>query len=325
MCTAITLLTDHFYFGRTLDYDVVYPSAVTVMPRNFPLKFRESNQINRHYAVIGMASVEDNYPLYFDGINEAGLCMAGLNFEGYAVYGLSEGTGDRIAHFELIPWVLSQCRSAAEARSLLEKTVLTNISFREDIPPAKLHWLIADKTESIVLETTKEGVFLHENPVGVLTNNPTFDQQLFLLNNYMHLSPDTPDNHFSKKLDLRAYSRGMGLLGLPGDLSSQSRFVRAAFTKLNSVCGNSESESVSQFFHILATVEQVRGACRIAENQWEITQYTCCCSADQGIYYYTTYGNHQITAVDMYRTALDATRLICFPLISSEQILFQSI
>ena len=88
--------------------------------------------------------------------------------------------------------------------------------------------------------------------------------QMFNLNNYMNLSPKQPQNSFSNNLDLGTYSRGMGGLGLPGDLSSMSRFVRAAFTKLNSLSGNGR-ESVGQFFHILGAVEQVRGCCEVAE------------------------------------------------------------
>ena len=165
---------------------------------------------------------------------------------------------------------------------------------------------------------------IYDNPVGVLTNNPPFDEQLFQLNNYMHLSPKTPKNSFSDKLSLNAYSRGMGALGLPGDLSSQSRFVRAAFVKMNSLSGNSENESVSQFFHILGAVDQQRGCCEVGEGKYEITIYTSCCNADKGIYYYTTYDNHQITAVNMYNEDLDGLCLLRYPLIKGEQIKTQN-
>ena len=120
-------------------------------------------------------------------------------------------------------------------------------------PAAQLHWLLADATGALTLEPTAAGLQIYENPVGVLTNNPPFPQQLFALNNYMHLSPRQPENTFAPDVPLQAYSRGMGALGLPGDLSSGSRFVRAAFTKLHSVCGESEADCVGQFFHIMET------------------------------------------------------------------------
>lgn len=109
----------------------------------------------------------------------------------------------------------------------------------------------------------KDGLHIYDNPVGVLTNNPSFDYQLFNLNNYRVLSSETPKNNFSNQISLNAYSRGMGGIGLPGDLSSVSRFVKATFTKLNSVSGDSESESISQFFHILGSVEQQKGLCDV--------------------------------------------------------------
>ena len=125
----------------------------------------------------------------------------------------------------------------------------------------------------------KDGLHVHDDPVGVLTNNPPFDMQMFHLNNYLSLSPRQPENHFAPDAPLSTYSRGMGALGLPGDLSSQSRFARVAFTRAHSVSGDSEEESVSQFFHILGSVDQQRGCCEVAEGKYEITIYTSCCSA----------------------------------------------
>ena len=116
----------------------------------------------------------------------------------------------------------------------------------------------------------------------------------------------------------------MGAMGLPGDLSSQSRFVRVAFTKMNSVSGDSEKESVSQFFHILGSVDQQRGCCDVGDEEYEITLYTSCCNADKGIYYYTTYENHQISAVDMNKENLDSGKIIRYPVLTGENIHYQN-
>lgn len=324
MCTAVTYQTKDFYFGRTLDYDFSYQEEITVTPRNFPLSFRHAGCLERHYAIIGMAYVADGYPLYFDAVNEKGLAMAGLNFVGNAVYGKPLQEKDNIAQFELIPWVLAQCESVKEARALLDNLHLTDTPFSDELPPAQLHWILADREEAVTIESVKEGLKIYDNPVGVLTNNPTFDQQLFRLNDYMHLSPKDPVNTFSDGLSLQTYSRGMGALGLPGDLSSRSRFVRAAFTKMNSRSGDSEEESVSQFFHILGAVAQQRGCCEVGEGKYEITIYTSCCNADKGVYYYTTYQNHQITGVDMHREDLEGSTLSHYPLITKQQIKMQN-
>ena len=324
MCTAITYQTKDFYFGRTLDYEHSFSEEVTITPRKFPVVLRHQDTHNDHYAIIGMACVGRDYPLYFDAVNERGLAMAGLNFVGNAHYHQPVAGMDNVASFEFIPWILSQCASVAEARKMLERVNITDTAFLDKVPPSQLHWMIADREEAITVESMEDGLHIYENPVGVLTNNPSFDDQMFRLNDYMHLSPRSPENHFSEKLNLRHYSRGMGALGLPGDLSSQSRFVRAAFTKMNSVSGDSEGESVSQFFHILGTVSQTRGCCEVAEGEYEMTIYTSCCNADKGIYYYTTYDNHQISAVDMHRENLDGSALIRYPLTHGEQIYMQN-
>lgn len=324
MCTAATYKTKDFYFGRTLDYDFSYGEEVVVVPRRFPLSFRQAEDLKEHYAFIGMAHVAGGYPLFYDAVNEKGLGMAGLNFVGNAEYKEETAGRDNVATFEFIPWILGQCAGVKEAEKLLSRLNLTKLSFDENLPAAQLHWIIADRESSITVESVRDGLKVYENPVGVLTNNPPFGEQMFQLNNYMHLSPEPPKNHFSDKLSLQSYSRGMGALGLPGDLSSQSRFVRAAFVKMNSISGDSEAESVSQFFHILGSVDQQRGCCNVGDGKYEITIYTSCCNADRGIYYYTSYDNHQITAVDMHKEELDGSSLARYSLIWTEQIKMQN-
>lgn len=324
MCTAVTYKTKDFYFGRTLDYDFSYGDEVTITPRNYPFHFVEEGDIDTHYAIIGMAYVTENYPLYHDATNEKGLAMAGLNFVGNSYYNEKIEEKNNITQFEFIPWILSKCATVKEARNLIQKMNLLNTPFSENLPLAELHWIISDSTETITVEPLKEGIKIYENPVGVLANNPTFDMQMFELNNYMSLSTKEPKNTFAKDLNLKAYSRGMGAIGLPGDLSSQSRFVRASFVKMNSISSQEEKESVSQFFHILNSVDQQRGCCDLGDDKYEITIYTSCCNTNKGIYYYTAYDNHQITAVDMHKENLNSSELVRYPTIKEEQINMQN-
>jgi choloylglycine hydrolase len=324
MCTAISFNAYNFYFGRTLDYEHTFGENITITPRNFSLNFADIGVMDKHYAIIGMAHIADNYPLYYDALNEKGLCIAALNFVGNAHYFERKPNKDNVAHFEVILWLLGQCATVAEAKIKLKKLNITNRAFSPELPKAQLHWLIADKKESITLESTKDGISVHQNPMGVLTNNPPFKEQLSGLQNYMHLSPKPPKNNFSKSLNLTPHSRGMGALGLPGDLSSASRFVRASFNKLNSVPFKTENGGVSQFFHILETVSQIRGCCDVGDSNFEITQYTSCCDADKGIYYYTTYCNRQISGVNMHSENLNGADLIFYPPIQNEQIYMQN-
>ena len=272
MCTAATYKTNDFYMGRTLDYEFSYGDEITVTPRNYSFTLRHGGKLENHYAIIGMAHVAGNYPLYYDAINEKGLGIAGLNFVGNATYKPVNPDSDKkqITQFELIPFILGTCASLKEAKEALKNMDLVDTPFSPQLPVGSLHWLIADETGSITVEAVKEGLMIYDNPAGVLTNNPPFPQQMFQLNNYMHLSPKQPVNTFSKDLPLNTYSRGMGALGLPGDLSSSSRFVRASYVKMNSRCNGDELSSVSQFFHILGSVDQQRGCCEVTEGKYEI-------------------------------------------------------
>ena len=319
MCTAVHYKTGSTYFGRTLDLEYHYREEVVVTPRNFPLTFRKMGEMKSHYAIIGMATVADGCPLYYEAANEHGLAMAGLNFPGNAHYFAEMPDKDNIAPFEFVPWVLGQCRNLMQARQLLSRLSLCNICFSEELPLSPLHWLLADGEGSITVESVAEGLKIYENPVGVLTNNPPFDYQMTHLCDYLNLSSSEPENRFGYD-GLKPCSKGMGAVGLPGDLSSASRFVRAAFTKCNSVSGAGEAESVSQFFHILGSVAQTRGCVRLPDGRYEITRYTSCINLQQGIYYYSTYENPGICAVSLRHCDQDGAQLYRFPLKTSLKI-----
>lgn len=269
--------------------------------------------------MIGMATVADGYPLYYDAVNEAGLGIAGLNFPGNAVYFPAIDGKDNVAPFELIPWILAQCKNVSEARKLIQKINLTDVPFNDSYPLTPLHWMVSDLSDTIVIESTAEGVQIYDDPIGVLTNNPIFPFQMHNLCNYLNITSQEATNRFSNNVKLEPYSRGMGGIGLPGDLSSSSRFVRAAFTKLNSVCSNSESSSVNQFFHILGSVSQTRGCCSVGD-AYEITLYSSCCNTAKGIYYYKTYENTHITAVFLHKEDLNGVNLIQYPIRTKSNI-----
>ncbi|WP_354056557.1 choloylglycine hydrolase [Dietzia sp. 2505] len=323
MCTGLSYSTNDHYFGRNLDLEFSYNETVTITPRDFQFDFRLVPTLSTHYAIIGMATIADGYPLYYDGTNEKGLSMAGLNFPGNADY-KPEAVGKvNIAPFEFIPWILGQFDTIADVKVALADLNLVDVPFSDAFPLSPLHWIISDGSQSITVESVESGLNVYDNPFGVLTNNPTFDIQSFNMNNYMHLSTEPPENNLSPQLHFDTYSRGMGAIGLPGDLSSASRFAKAVFTKMNSVAGGSESESLSQFFQILGSVAQQRGCVRIGD-KYEITIYSSCCNTDKGIYYYTTYENSQITGIDMHKEDLDGSGLVAYPLVKSQQINLQN-
>ncbi|MBQ8830781.1 MAG: linear amide C-N hydrolase [Oscillospiraceae bacterium] len=287
MCTAVSYKTQNTYFGRNLDLEYSYSEYVCVTPRKFPLSFRHRDTLTHHHAFIGMAHIENGYPLYYDAVNEKGLAIAGLRFTDSAPYA-KDAAG--IASFELIPFLLSSCSSLDEVKHALHSIKITDDHFSQSLKNTPLHWMAADNTGSVVLEWSENGLNIFDNPTGVLTNNPSFDRQI------------------QTSFPL-----------LPGGLSSEERFVRAAHVLKNSVSGTSEAESISQFFHILGSVTQVRG-CNVTDEGLEITVYSSCMNLSRGIYYYKTYENSRITAVCLQGAELDSRDLITFPLRTAQDI-----
>ena len=312
MCTAVSYLSGDHYFGRNLDLDRTYGETVTILPRNYPMHYRSKITEANHYAIIGMACISNDYPLFFDGTNECGLSIAGLNFPGNSVYLNAKKDYDNIAPYELVPWILRQCSTVNESLDLLSRLNIVNIPFSDEYPLTPLHWLLSDANKSVVIEPLSDGVRIYDNPIGVLTNNPPFEYHTNNICNYLNLTHDMPKNRFSDKIELTPYSLGMGTIGLPGDLSSASRFVRAAFTKWNSLSDHTECSSVSQFFHILSSVAQQNG-CVKTNDGFEKTIYSSCCNTSRGIYYYTTYNNRRIRAVSIKNVNLDTHCLYSYP------------
>ena len=307
MCTAISYTTGAHYFGRNLDLERSYGERVVITPQRFPLPMRLAEPLNHHYAMIGMATVAEGYPLYYEATNEKGLSMAGLNFPDNAVYKPPMSGRDNISPFEFIPWILGRCATVADARQALERVNLAQVPFSENLPLSPLHWLLADRKHAVVVESVAQGLRVYDNPVRVLTNNPPFPYHLTNLCNYMSLHEGAADNRLGG--DLTPYSLGMGALGLPGDYSSASRFVRAVFVRQKSRCEGDETASVNQFFHILTAVAMPKGCVLAANGDHEYTRYSCCCNTDSGTYYYTTYDNPTPRRVDMRGVDVDGAVL----------------
>ena len=311
MCTAVCYRRNSSYFGRNLDLDRVYGERVVITPRNYELKMRCEKAIISHYAMIGMATVVNDFPLYYEATNEKGLSMAGLNFPENAVYYEFAEEKDNITPFELIPWILAQCSCIDEAKALLGKINLVNVDFSEQLPLSPLHWMISDNKFSLVVEPLKNGLKIYDDPFEVLTNNPPFEYHYTNVSNYMGLCIGHATSQFRESIPMKNYSLGMGALGLPGDFSSTSRFIRALFVKENSVSEDNEASNVNQFFHILNAVAMPKG-CVLATEDFEYTLYSSCCNADRGIYYYTTYNNLEITAVNMHDVDLSSANLYVY-------------
>ena len=308
MCTAVAFGKNNRYFGRNLDYEVTFGENVVVTPRNYGIKLRYMPDMKRHAAFIGTAAIMDGYPLYYEATNEYGLSMAGLNFVGNCTY--CETSLDmrvNLCQFEMIPYILGRCRTLSDARTVFERINLVGERFLPKLALPELHWMLADSSGCAVLEISDSGTTVYDNAFSVLTNNPPFPFHSNNLCMYRALSTDDRVNGFGGGLGLDSFSRVMGAIGLPGDWSSPSRFVRAAFVRANAREGGDE---VQQLFHILASVEMVDG-CVAVEDGFEYTQYSCCCDTQSGIYYFKMYGDSYIRSVDMKKYDLDGKELVC--------------
>lgn len=324
MCTCINFKTKDNYFGRNLDLEYRFNEKVVITPRNYEFKLKNGNVIRTKYSIIGMATVSGSYPLYAEATNEKGLSIAGLYFPKNAYYFDNDDNKLSLAPYELIPYFLGTYSTISELKKYILNLNITNIPFSDKYPVSELHWMISDSDECIVIEQMKDGLKVYDNPYGVLTNNPPFHYHLTNITNYRNLTPNYVKSRFSDKVILGQYGQGMGAIGLPGDNTPTSRFVRAAFNKLNSVCEYDELSSVTQFFHILDSVSMVRGTTVTKEGNNDITTYSCCINTNKGIYYYKTYNNNQITAIRMTELDKNKKELSVYDLIEDQKIKYEN-
>lgn len=320
MCTAVTYRGKDTFFGRNLDYIKTFGEKIIITPRHFILSFRHQQQIKKHYAIIGVGIIEDNYPLYYDAMNEYGLAVAALQFVNNAFYRKINHRKDNIASFELILWILSQCQNINEAKALLKRINVCHDNFKENMPSSELHWMITDDKESIVLETTEEGTFIMQNRMDVLTNNPPFQEQVAIAKKYQFLSPY---NKISLSKDKK--TNGTGAIGLPGDYTSSSRFIRATFVKdYLQKKSNRTIDEVVLFFDILHAAQQPYGCSHDDDGNIMSTLYAICYNLNKGVLYYMAQSNYQITAIDIYHENLDNSQLIEFEMEQRQIIMYQN-
>ena len=276
MCTSIAYHGNDFCFGRNMDIEYSFGERLIVCGRRFPFNFRCANTLSEHNAIIGVGTVIDGYPLYADAMNEHGLCIAGLNFPKYAHFPkTAEGNALKLAPFEIIPYLLGRCATVSEVKDLLSSARIVDIPFSSTVPNATLHWHIADRASSITVESTREGLRVYDNGVNVLANSPSFDFMLEHLGAFSNLNCG---------IDGERTSLGYGAVGLPGDLSSASRFVRAAFLLGCSPRELSCETACDHLLSLLAAVAMTDGAVTDGEGKTHKTVYASCMYPDEGKY-----------------------------------------
>lgn len=318
MCTAISELGSGHLFGRTLDLEFSYNERVCIVPRGFEFHFLHEDAISS-FAIIGACHIANGVPLFYDAMNEFGLCMAGLNFPKLAKYNEAISGEINVASFELIAFVLRQCKDTTDAISLLKRINITNDSFNDDLPCTPMHWIVADKSGCFVVEQSEKGLEIYENPLRVLTNAPCFSYHLTNVCNYMRLSSFTKKSTLACDYELSAYSRGLGAFGLPGDYSSASRFVRAVFAKNHA---SADSDEIRRFFSVLNTVYIPLGCVKTDTGRDVCTVYTSCMCSETGNYYFCLYGSKRVMCVRLYDVNLNGNSLFIYEMKSENEYKF---
>ncbi len=289
MCTAFDFSASGKYFGRNLDWSESYGERVVIVPRNFKITFKKEKAIKTHYAIMGMAITAEDYPLFYDAQNEKGIAVAGLNFPKSARYNTAQTEMRNVAPYELPLWLLAQAESLDEAKRLLRDINIIDEPFSDTVGVSPMHWMVSDGENAIVIEPTARGVMVYDNNLGVLTNEPPFPEQSENLSGY-DIS-DIKDNSFS------------------GDSKSKSRFVRGAFMRKNAFKFEKESENIAQFFHLLSSVQMVKGTVE-QYGKLQYTIYSACMSLSEGVYYYKRYESDKLNEICLYDYNLDSCELI---------------
>ena len=314
MCTGVRFSDNkgNMYFGRNLDWSCGYGQKVVITPRKFVYNSAFLGEMSsKTGAIIGMAIVVENTPLYFDCANEKGLAIAGLNFPGYAEYEPYEVKNKtNVAAYEFPLWVAMNFATVADAKKALKNVAIVAKPINEQFPVSQLHFIIGDGKESIVVEYTSNGMEIYDNKVDVLTNQPGYAWHKENLRNYMNLFPQMPREVKWSREKLTAFGSGSLMRGIPGDYYAPSRFVRVAYLNTHYPVKSGEADNVSRLFHTLTGVAMIEGAAEMADGKCEITVYTGGYSAASKTYYYNTYENPAIVSVAMKDYDLSSKELI---------------
>ena len=254
-CTGISLTAaDGSYIqARTIEWAKgELKSLYVVIPRGEALQSYTPTGLNglkfsARYGVVGLAVVEKEF--IAEGINEAGL-SAGLfffpDFGSYTPYDSTKNT-TTLADLQVVQWILTQFSSIDELKQNISNVNIVGLEEN-----AVVHWRIGEPNgRQVVMEIVGGEVSFFENTVGVITNAPGFEWHLANLDNYVNLHPGSASPHNLGEQPLKPIGGSSAMLGLPGDFTPPSRFVRAAFFRNTAPQRKDGHDTVLQAFHIL--------------------------------------------------------------------------
>lgn len=308
-CSSITFVTkdNKHLIGRTYDEFGGSENQVLFLPKDYTvfLQNGDTEGIPAKYSVLGMGVINTfrfigiHTPILTDAMNTNGLMCTVLYYPHFAQYDTNSGAKYQVNPVFFPYFLLAECATVEEVVELLKDVNLTTekIVEGEDMP---LHFMITDKTgESVVIEPDAGGITVHRNSMGVLTNSPNYEWHKTNLRNYINIT-DTPKNpQIINGYEIEELGEGTGGLGIPGDYTPVSRFVRVAFYKHYSPQPENEIQAVTQMFHVFSAVDIPEGAVKVNDTLSEYTLYMSAMCAESLTYYYSSYENRRITAIDL--------------------------
>lgn len=332
-CTGISIKTqdNKFIQGRTIEYgESNLNSKLVISPRGKQYqsltsegKF-EGHKWKAKYGYVGAAVINELF--IGEGINEVGLNAGLFYFPHYgslAKYS-SKDAKKSIVDMQVVSWILSNFSTVEEVKEGIKKIKVVNIGYDEKGQPLPTaHWRVTDaKGGNIVIEIINGGeVKIYDNVVGVLTNSPDYEWQVKNLNNYINLYSGNATNYSVNNHEIFSFGAGTGALGLPGDITPPSRFVRA-FYFLNTMKPAENADiAVNEGFHILNNFDIPIGVEYSKEHQQYIpkdipsaTQWTAISNLNDREFYYKTMYNSQIRKVDLKKIDFTKVKFQAMPL-----------
>lgn len=323
MCTSFTyqIKNGSNALARSMDFAFKLDPDIVLIPRGFSWQAQPDRAVRTTtYAFTGLGRHLGEY-VFADGVNEQGLCCAVLYFSGYASY-QKEPLENKInlAPHEVVFWLLSSCSTVGQVREAVKDLNITAsvIDLLGLVPP--FHWIVTDRLgDTIVIEPLEDGLSVCDNPVGVMSNSPDFSWHMTNIRNYIGVRPYQLKPVTLGGVTFAPFGQGSGTMGIPGDYTPPSRFLRALFGKETINRAENELDAVTAIFHILSSVDIPKGSV-VTDKGIDYTQHSCCMFCDSGAYYFKTYDNSQIIKVDLFAEDLNAPAAKTWPVPKTQQI-----
>ena len=318
--------------GRTVEFGIEIDGSVAMIPRGQTFTGQtpagDGMKYTAKHAVVGMYAYSD--VKIMDGLNDAGLMAGAFYLPRYSTYTpvTADNQAKGVSSAEFPNWILTQFGSVEEVRKAVEAgdvvitpTVLSG--WGKEPPP--FHYAVYDTTgAAIVIEAIDGKLVIHDNPLGTITNSPTFDWMMTNLRNYMTVQPNNVDTSKIGPVELQSFGLGNGMWGIPGDFSPPSRFVRAALFSANAIPSDNAEEGIPHIFHVLNNFDIPKGIGRDLDYTGKVSadysQFTIARDGFNLRYYYRSYEDQSIHMIDMKQLDLDAKEIKTFPIDSDQPI-----